>query len=111
MHRDLVKFLIAKGVHVNVKLKSGETTLHAVARRYSEKHASKVCKLLISNGAQLNEKNFQGLTPLLDEALTNKRNQTAAFLRKQGAKTTEELKTEGKWNTYQLIGKFQSFAE
>ena len=97
MHRDLVKFLIAKGVNVNVKLKSGETTLHAVARRYSEKHASKVCKLLISNRAKLNEKNFQGL---LDEALTNKRNQTAAFLRKQGAKTAEELKTEGKWNTY-----------
>jgi ankyrin repeat protein len=33
---SLAKLLIAKGANVNVKLKSGETTLHRVARSFSE---------------------------------------------------------------------------
>jgi len=91
----LVKLLIARGADVNVKLKTGETTLHVVARIFSEKHASEVCELLIVNGAKVNEKNLQGLTPL-DEALANKRNKTANLLRKHDGKTAKELKAEGK---------------
>ena len=108
MYLDLTKLLIAKGADVNVKLKSGsmikdnkpyraksgETTLHQVARSYSEEHASKVCELLIANGAKVNELNVKGQTPL-DEALANGRNETAEFLRKYDAKTREELKAEG----------------
>ena len=104
---DLTKMLITKGADVNVKLKSGsmieddepyrskagDTVLHKVARSYSEKHASEVCELLITNGAQINERNIRGQTPL-DEALSNKRSKTAEFLRKHGAKTIEELKAE-----------------
>ncbi|MDG2383462.1 MAG: ankyrin repeat domain-containing protein [Pirellulaceae bacterium] len=109
MYLELTKMLIDKGADVNVKLKSGsminddepyrakpgETTLHEVARSYSEKHASEVCELLIANGARANELNGKGQTPL-DEALANGRNKTAEFLRKYGAKTREELTTEVK---------------
>ena len=91
---DLAKLLITKGANVNVKLKSGETTLHEVARSYSEKHASEVCELLIANGAKVNEVNAKGQTPL-DEALANKRTKTAEVLRKHGGKPGEELKAEG----------------
>lgn len=100
----LTKMLIAKGADLNVKLKSGsmindnepyrsksgDTVLHEVARSYSENHASEVCELLIKNGAQVNETNIRKKTPL-DEAISNNRNQTAEFLRKNGAKTGAEL--------------------
>ena len=105
----LTKLLISKGADVNVTLKSGsmiqddepyrdkarDTILHQVVRSYSEQHASEVCKLLIANGAEVNELNAKGQTPL-DEALANGRNKTAEFLRKYDAKTREELKAEGK---------------
>ena len=112
---DLTKLRIAKGADVNMKLRSGDeklransgieekphhaktgdTPLHKVARSYSEKHAMILCELLIQNGAVINETNILGHTPL-DEALANQRNQTADFLRKLGARTMEELKSEGK---------------
>ena len=109
IYLNLTKILIAKGADVNVKLKSGsmikdnkpyraksgETTLHTVARSYSEKHVSEVCELLISNGAKVNELNNKGQTPI-DEALANGRKKTAEFLRKHGGKTGEELKAESK---------------
>ena len=95
IYLGLTKLLIAKGADVNVKLKSGETTLHEVARSYSEKHASEVCELLIANGAKINEGNAKDQTPL-DEALANKRTKTAEALRKHGGQLGEELKAEGK---------------
>ena len=77
------------------RAKSGDTTLHTVARSYSEKHASEVCELLIANEAKVNELNEKGQTPL-DEALANGRKKTAEFLRKHGAKTSEELEVKDK---------------
>ena len=108
-NKEIVELLIANGADVNVKLKLGsmikdnkpyrakseETTLHEVARSYSEKHASEVCELLIANGAKVNELNDKGQTPI-DEAFANGRKKTAEFLRKHGGKTGEELKAEGK---------------
>jgi len=109
MYLDLTKLLLAKGADVNVKLKSGsmlsdnkpyrekigETVLHQVVRSYSEKHAAEVSQLLIANGAKVNELNEKGQTPF-DEALANGRKKTAEFLRKHGAKTSEELKVKEK---------------
>ena len=104
---DLTRMLITRGANVDVELKSGsmieddesyrskagDTVLHEVARSYSEKHASEVCELLLTNGAKINERNIRGQTPL-DEAISNKRSKTAEFLRKHGAKTVEELQAE-----------------
>ena len=106
---DLAKMLIAKGADVNVKLrsgsminddkpyrdKSGDTVLHQVVRSYSEKYASEVAQLLITNGARINEKNIRGQTPL-NKALSNQRNKTSDLLRKHDGKTGEELKAAGK---------------
>ena len=100
VYLSLTKLLIAKGADPNVKLKSGsmiednephrakagETALHAVARSISQKHASEVCELLLTNGAKVNELNDKGQTPL-DEALANERKQTAETLRKNGGKS------------------------
>ena len=100
VYLNLTKLLIAKGADPNVKLKSGsmiednephrakagETALHAVARSFSQKHASEVCELLLTNGAKVNELNHKGQTPL-DEALANERKQTAETLRQHGGKS------------------------
>ena len=100
VYLNLTKLLIAKGADPNVKLKSGsmiednephrakagETALHAVARSFSQKHASEVCELLLTNGAKVNELNDKGQTPL-DEALANERKQTAETLRQHGGKS------------------------
>ena len=99
VYLSLTKLLVAKGADPNVKLKSGsmiednephrakagETALHAVARSYSEKHASEICELLVGSGSNVNELNVKGQTPL-DEALANDRKQTAQTLLKLGAK-------------------------
>ena len=103
----LTKVLLAKGADVNVKLRSGsmlgydepyrdktgDTVLHNAVRSYSEKHAMEVAKLLITHGANINERNIIGNTPL-DEALLNKRSKTAKYLRDHGGKTAEELNAE-----------------
>ena len=104
VYLNLTKLLIAKGADPNVKLKSGsmiednephrakagETALHAVARSFSQKHASEVCELLLTNGAKVNEVNDKGQTPL-DEALANERKQTAETLRQHGGKSAANL--------------------
>ena len=105
----LTKMLLAKGADVNIKLRSGsmlgydephgektgDTVLHGAVRSYSEKHAMEIAKLLITHGANINDRNIIGNTPLV-EALLNKRSKTAKYLRDHGGKTAEELKAEGK---------------
>lgn len=104
---DLTKLLLANGADVNLRLKTGsmiedekpyhdktgDTVLHQVARSYSEQHASTVCELLISHGAEVNAVNIKGHTPL-DEAVVNERSKTADFLRQHGAKTGKEINAQ-----------------
>ena len=71
-NKETAELLIDAGVNVKLKsgsmikgnkpyrAKSGDTILHKVARSYSEKHASEVCELLITNEAKVNELNEKG---------------------------------------------------
>jgi ankyrin repeat protein len=54
-----------------------------------------IAELLIANGADVNAKTNDGHTPL-DRAILNEDTETAALLRKHGAKTGKELKAEEK---------------
>ena len=82
-----IKKAIADGADVNVKAVGGGTLLFIAAH---EGHRE-VAELLIAEGADVNETNGSGETPL-DYAKT----ETADLLRKHGGKTGEELKAEGK---------------
>ena len=72
---------------MNVKAVGGGTILFIAAH---EGHRE-VAELLIAEGADVNETNGSGETPL-DYA----KGETANLLRKHGGKTGEELKAEGK---------------
>jgi ankyrin repeat protein len=88
---EVVKQHIAAGADVNVKNKVGGTPLHFAAFEVRKE----IVELLITKGAQVNVKSKDGLTPL-DRAIKYKHNETANLLRKNGGKTGEELKAEGK---------------
>ena len=87
---EAVKQAIADGADVNTMGDEGETPLHQAALGGHKK----VAELLIAKGADLNAKSY-GETPL-DLAIRLGQTETADLLRKHGAKTGEELKTEGK---------------
>ena len=88
---EAVKQHLAAGADVNAKTKSGLTPLHHAAF-YGH---MEIAELLIEKGADVKAKDMNGKTPL-DEAIKRKHTETADILRKHGAKTSEELKTEGK---------------
>ena len=69
----------------------GWTPLHKAAYEgYRE-----IVELLIAKGADVNAKNRYGTTPL-DDAIQQKRTETADLLRKHGGKTGEEIEAAGK---------------
>ena len=86
--KETVELLLAKGADVNAKDENGVTPLH-----WTE--TEEIAELLIANGADVNAKTNDGHTPL-DRAILNEDTETAALLRKHGAKTGEELKAEEK---------------
>ena len=77
---ETVKQHLAVGTDVNAKNDIGETTLHFAT--YQDQKESP--ELLIANGADVNAKDKNGHTPL-DWA--KRHPETAALLRKHGAKT------------------------
>ena len=87
-HKEIAQLLIAKGADVNAKNKYGGTPLHYAATK-------EIAELLIAKGANVNMREIDGSTPL-DLAIKRKRTEIADLLRKHGAKTSEELKAEGK---------------
>ena len=95
-HKEVVELLIDKGADVNAMSDIGRTPLYwAADSGYKE-----IIELLIAKGADVNAKTNDEKT-LLDMANDpNKRNKNKKFiadlLRKYGAKTAEELKSEGK---------------
>ena len=90
-----VKEFLAAGTDVNAKNKYGVTPLlGAAASGHKE-----IVELLIAKGADVNAIDADGKTPLDWAAHPDNPNdsaETAALLRKHGAKTSEELKAEGK---------------
>jgi len=86
-HKSIVEFLIKKGANLNAGAGVGGTPL---ARAAYEGH-EEVVELLITKGADVNAKDVSGGSPLdsADESVVD-------LLRKNGAKTGEELKAEGK---------------
>ena len=86
--KETVELLLAKGADVNAKDENGVTPLH-----WPE--TEEIAELLIANGADVNAKTNDGHTPL-DRAILNEDTETAALLRKHGAKTGKELKAEEK---------------
>jgi len=96
--REVVELLIAEGADVNGKGVGGGTPLHYAALGGRKE----VAELLIAKGADVNAQlddsageRRAGDTPL-DRAIRLGQTETAAFLRKHGGKTAEELKAEGK---------------
>ena len=86
---EAVKQHLASGVDVNTKDSQSGTPLHYASDQI------KVAELLLEKDARVNSVDYRGRTPL-DYAMSATDSETAALLRKHGAKTGEELKAEGK---------------
>ena len=93
-----IKQHLAAGADVNAKYADGSPPLHYAALGGRKE----VAELLIAKGADVNAQlddsageRRAGDTPL-DRAIRLGQTETAAFLRKHGGKTGEELKAEGK---------------
>ena len=100
-HLQIIKMLIDNNANINLKDKIGMTPLHLTALG-GHREATKI---IINSGALLNLVNIYGETPL-DVTLKNfeidsqnvklNKQQIAELLRKNGGKTGDELKAEGK---------------
>jgi len=94
-HKEIVKLLIAKGANVNAKDEFGHSPLHSA----TSEGLKEIAELLIAEGADVNAMSvFVGrdMTPLDWATLFDDESETIDLLRKHGAKTSEELKAEGK---------------
>ena len=94
-NKNIVSLLIKYGAEVNIADKFGENPLHIAARL----GLKDIAEILILNDININLKtNFPKTdhhTPL-DFALEKSHQTTANLIRKNGGKTAEELKAEGK---------------
>ena len=85
--KEVASLLIANGADVDAKNEWGNTPLFLAGFQVAE--------LLIANGADVNARDNQGETTL-DNVIEGDFPKITDLLRKHGAKTSEELKAEGK---------------
>ncbi len=92
-HIEIAEFLIANGADLEAEDEtSGTPLLTAVCGKKKE-----LVELLIAKGANVNPRNDNDkLIKPLDWAIAYRQSELADLLRKHGAKTAEELKSEGK---------------
>lgn len=91
-HKEIASLLLRKGAQADSGNWSDKTALHYA----SEKGHIEIIELLLSKGANMNALGGAPRGTPLDFATRFKRTKAAAFLREKKAKTSEELKTEGK---------------
>ena len=90
---DMVEFLIKNGANVNLKDSKGKTAL-----LWSASNSLENAKILISNGAKLNEAANDGMTPFLQATLGVSSGKVpiemCELLRKNGVNINAELKRQ-----------------
>ena len=88
---DMVEFLIKKGVNVNLKDSEGKTAL-----LWAASNSLPNAKILVANGAKVNEPANDGMTPFIQATLGFSSGKVpiemSELLRKNGAKVNAELK-------------------
>jgi len=88
---DLVEFLLSKGANVNLKDSEGKTAL-----LWASSNSLENAKILIANGAKVNEPTIDGMTPFIQSTLGFSSGKVpiemCELLRKNGAKVNTELK-------------------
>ena len=95
---DIVKYLIIKGANVHLKDKDGKTAL-----LWASSNSLENAKILISNGAKVNDAANDGMTPFLQATLGVSSGKVpiemCELLRKNGANINAELKRQSafKW--------------
>lgn len=95
---DMVEFLIGKGAHVNLKDSEGKTAL-----LWSSSNSLENAKILIANGAKVDEPANDGMTPFIQATLGVSSGKVPIEmcdrLLKNGAKINAELKRQSalKW--------------
>ena len=89
--KEIAELLIAEDADVSLKNKFKSTALHYAAWRGH----NEISELLIAKGANVNSFTISIVKTPLDWAMRGEHIETAELLRKHGAKTGEELKTEG----------------
>jgi ankyrin repeat protein len=62
---EVLRTLLEKGVDINRRNESGDTALHAAARRAKGPRYSEIAEALLAAGAEVNARNDRGETPLM----------------------------------------------
>lgn len=83
---EIIKLLLAKEIDPNLKNKEGDTAIFNVLFSSNKDNSLEIIKVLKQHGANVDEENNKGLSPILI-AISNIDRKIASYLAKLGAKT------------------------